>query len=479
VSHDTSTINTGAAPAASGAQKNKPWQVIVASLVGTSIEFYDFYVYATAASLVFPALFFPSDDPITGLLASFAVFGVAFIARPFGSILFGHLGDRVGRKGTLVGTLLVMGVATFLIGCLPTAANADGSINENMTVLAPALLVLMRFCQGLGLGGEWSGAALLATENAPKNKRAIYGTFPQLGAPIGFILGNTLFVVLNFTLTAEQFLTWGWRVPFLISALLVILGLWVRIQLTETPAFQKVVREDHVVKAPLVEVFRKSWRAILLGTFVMLATYVLFYMMTAFMLTYGSTPTTEQAAATAAEAGTAFDAGSYVGGLGYPKTEFLIMLIIAVAFFGLFTLVSGPLAEKFGRRKMLMTITALIFVFGFAMTPILGLGHFGVQAQLIIGMALMGLTFGPMGAVLPEYFPANTRYTGSAVAYNLSSVIGAGIAPTVFVALWSFGGGSPFWVGVYLAGAALLTFIALVFSKETKDTDYENESVAA
>jgi MFS family permease len=372
-----------------------------------------------------------------------------------------------------------MGVATFLIGCLPTAANADGSINENMTVLAPALLVLMRFCQGLGLGGEWSGAALLATENAPKNKRAIYGTFPQLGAPIGFILGNTLFVVLNFTLTAEQFLTWGWRVPFLISALLVILGLWVRIQLTETPAFQKVVREDHVVKAPLVEVFRKSWRAILLGTFVMLATYVLFYMMTAFMLTYGSTPTTEQAAATAAEAGTAFDAGSYVGGLGYPKTEFLIMLIIAVAFFGLFTLVSGPLAEKFGRRKMLMTITALIFVFGFAMTPILGLGHFGVQAQLIIGMALMGLTFGPMGAVLPEYFPANTRYTGSAVAYNLSSVIGAGIAPTVFVALWSFGGGSPFWVGVYLAGAALLTFIALVFSKETKDTDYENESVAA
>nr|WP_245575345.1 MFS transporter [Gulosibacter molinativorax] len=451
---------------------------MTASLVGTSIEFYDFYVYATAASLVFPALFFPSDDHVTALLASFAVFGVAFIARPIGSIVFGHFGDRIGRKGTLVGTLLVMGIATFLIGLLPTAANADGSINANMTVLAPTLLVILRFCQGLGLGGEWSGAALLATENAPANKRAIYGTFPQLGAPIGFILGNTLFVILNFTLTNDQFMTWGWRIPFLLSAVLVIVGLWVRIQLTETPAFQKVQAEDHVVKAPLVEVFRHSWRAIVLGTFVMVATYVLFYMMTSFMLTYGSTPTTEQAAATAAESGTAFDASTYVGGLGYPKTEFLLMLIVGVVFFGLFTLISGPLAERFGRKKMLISVTILIFIFGFAMTPLLSLGHTGVQAQLIIGMALMGLTFGPMGAVLPEYFPANTRYTGSAIAYNMSSVIGAGIAPTVFVALWSFGDGSPFWVGVYLSGAAVLTLIALFFSNETKHYDYSNDSAA-
>ncbi|WP_254910552.1 MFS transporter [Gulosibacter sp. 10] len=451
---------------------------MTASLVGTSIEFYDFYVYATAASLVFPALFFPSDDHVTALLASFAVFGVAFIARPIGSILFGHFGDRIGRKGTLVGTLLVMGIATFIIGLLPTAANHDGSVNESMTVIAPLLLVVMRFCQGLGLGGEWSGAALLATENAPANKRAIYGTFPQLGAPIGFILGNLLFVILNFTLTEEQFMTWGWRIPFLLSAVLVVLGLWVRIQLTETPAFQKVQREKHVVKAPLVEVFKHSWKAIILGTFVMLATYVLFYMMTAFMLTYGSTPTTEQAAAAAAESGEAFDAASYVGGLGYPKTDFLIMLIIAVLFFAAFTLVSGPLAERFGRKKMLLGVTALIFAFGFAMTPILDLGHVGVQLQLILGMTLMGLTFGPMGAVLPEYFPANTRYTGSAIAYNLSSVIGAGIAPSVFVALWSVGEGSPVWVGVYLAGAAVLTIVALLFSKETKGYDYANTSRA-
>ncbi len=257
-----------------------------------------------------------------------------------------------------------------------------------------------------------------------------------------------------------------------------ILGLWVRIQLTETPAFQKVQREDHVVKAPIVEVFRHSWRAVLLGTFVMLATYVLFYMMTAFMLTYGSTPTTEQAAATAAETGATFDSASYIGGLGYPKTEFLIMLIVGVVFFGIFTLVSGPLAERFGRKKMLIGVTLLILVFGLAMTPLLATGHVGVQTQLIIGMALMGLTFGPMGAVLPEYFPANTRYTGSAIAYNLSSVIGAGIAPTVFVALWSYGEGSPFWVGVYLAGAAVLTLIALLCSKETKNYDYSNDSAA-
>lgn len=459
-------------------KKNKPWQVIVASLVGTSIEFYDFYIYATASSLVFPKLFFPSADPITSLLASFAVFGVAFIARPIGSILFGHFGDRIGRKGTLVGTLLMMGIATFLVGVLPTAANADGSTNPGMAIIAPALLVLMRFCQGLGLGGEWSGAALLATENAPANRRAIYGTFPQLGAPIGFIIGNLLFVYLNFAMSPTDFLNWGWRIPFLLSAAIVALGLWVRIQLTETPAFQKVIENEHVVRAPLVEVVRKSWRAILLGTFVMLATYVLFYMMTAFMLTYGATPTTEQAAAAAAQAGEPFDAATYIGGLGYPKGTFLIMLIIAVAFFGIFTLVSGPLAEKFGRRKTLLWVTFAIVVFGFVMTPMLTWGTPGVMLQLITGLSLMGLTFGPMAAVLPEYFPANTRYTGSAVAYNLSSVIGAGVAPTIFVALWRVGGGSPFWVGVYLAVAAVLTFIALLFSKETRHIDYEATTIA-
>ena len=466
----TPTTTTDAATAEQPA--NPRWRVITASLAGTSIEFYDFYIYATAATLVFPKLFFPNDDPTTALLASFAVFGVAFIARPVGSVLFGHFGDRIGRKGTLVATLLTMGIATFLIGLLPTA------MTPGWEFWAPFLLVVMRFCQGLGLGGEWSGAALLATENAPKDKRAIYGTFPQLGAPIGFILGNTLFVILSSTMSDETFMSWGWRVPFILSAALVVLGLWVRFSLLETPAFQKVKDEQHVTTLPLATAFRHNWWQIILGTFAMLATYVIFYFMTAFTLSYGTKPTLEQAAAKAAADGKPFDPTTYVAGLGYHRETFLIMLIVAVVFFGIFTLVSGPLAERYGRRKMLLAVTVGILAFGVGMTPLITAGFIGVQATLILGMMLMGLTFGPMGALLPEMFPANVRYTGSAVAYNLASVIGAGVAPTIFVALWAQAGGSPILVGLYVAGAAVITFVALLLTPETKHTEYVTNSSA-
>jgi metabolite-proton symporter len=435
--------------AAAPAQQNTRGRVILASLIGTSIEFYDIYAYATAAVLVFPRLFFVNDDPTTALLASFAVFGVAFIARPIGSIVFGHFGDRIGRKGTLVASLLTMGIATFLIGCLPTA------LTPGWEFWAPALLVVMRFCQGLGLGGEWSGAALLATENAPANKRAIYGTFPQLGAPIGFIVANVLFLVLNLTMSAEVFEAWGWRIPFLASALLVIVGLYVRLKLVETPAFQKVVDSGEVAKLPLARVFKTSWRPLILGTFIMLATYVLFYLMTTFTLTYGTTAT-----------------DAPVAGLGYTRNDFLIMLIVGVVFFGIFTLVSGPLAEKYGRRKMLMSVTAGIFVFGLLFVPLFGGGFVGVMAVLILGFTLMGLTFGPMGAVLPELFPTNVRYTGSAISYNVASILGAALAPFVAVALWTAANGSTVLVGVYLSAAALLTLLALFISKETKDVSY-------
>ena len=424
-------------------------RVIIASLVGTSIEFYDFYVYATAAVLVFPALFFANDDPTISLLASFAVFGVAFVARPIGSIVFGHFGDRMGRKGTLVASLLTMGIATFIIGILPTA------LTPGWEILAPALLVLMRFGQGLGLGGEWSGAALLATENAPAGKRAIYGTFPQLGAPIGFILANSIFLIFSLTLSPEQFSAWGWRIPFLASAVLVIIGLYVRFKLVETPAFTKVVDSGEVAKLPLARVFKTSWRPLILGTFIMLATYTLFYLMTTFTLTFG----------TAAK-----DAD--VAGLGYTRPEFLVMLIIGVVFFGIFTLVSGPLAERFGRRAMLLVVTAGIIAFGFLFVPLLGGGGVGVMAMLILGFTLMGLTFGPMAAVLPELFPTNVRYTGSAISYNLASILGAAVAPFIAVALWTAGGGSPFLVGVYLAAMGAITFVALLISRETRDVDY-------
>ncbi|MBF4600139.1 MHS family MFS transporter [Frigoribacterium sp. VKM Ac-1396] len=437
--------STSSAPAT-----NKRSRVIVASLIGTSIEFYDFYVYATAAVLVFPTIFFANDDPAVARLASFAVFGVAFVARPVGSVVFGHFGDRIGRKGTLVASLLTMGIATVLIGCIPAGTT------PGWAVAGPACLVVLRFCQGLGLGGEWSGAALLATENAPANRRAIYGTFPQLGAPIGFIIANLLFVLLNTTLTEEQFMSWGWRLPFLASAVLVIIGLYVRFKLIETPAFQKVVDSGNVASLPLARVFRTSWRPLLLGTFIMLATYTLFYLMTTFTLTYGTA-----------------DAAGDPAGLGIARTQFLWMLILGVVFFGIFTLVSGPLAEKYGRRAMLICVTAGILVFGFTFAPLFAAGELGAQALLIIGFVLMGLTFGPMGAVLPELFPTSVRYTGSAISYNVASILGAAVAPFIAVALWTAAGGSTWLVGLYLSSMALLTLVALVLSRETRDVDYE------
>ncbi|HEY4253553.1 MAG TPA: MFS transporter [Roseomonas sp.] len=430
-------------------------RVILASLIGTTIEFYDFYVYATAAVLVFPHLFFPPGDETAALLASFAVFGAAMVARPLGAIFFGHLGDRRGRKITLVGALLTMGIATFLIGALPTYASASW--------LAPALLVLLRIAQGFALGGEWSGAALVATENAPPGKRAIFGTFPQLGAPIGFIIANGLFLAIAAALPSSdpsrpstEFLTWGWRIPFLFSVVMVAVGLWVRLNLVESPAFEKAVKGGKVQKVPLVAVFRTHSKELVLGTFYMLATYVLFYLMTTFSLSYG------RAAVNGA-----------LPGLGYDYRSFVLMMILGVVFFGIFTLVSGPWADRWGRRRTLICVTLAIIVFGLLWVPMLAAGPAGVTAWLVIGFSLMGMTFGPMGALLPELFPASVRYTGSGIAYNVSSILGAAIAPFIAVALWSYGGGSPFWVGVYLSAMAVITLIALLLGRETRDVDID------
>lgn len=447
----SSTLAAGHA----GAVANPRSRVVLASLIGTTIEFYDFYVYATAAVLVFPHLFFPAGNDTTALLASFAIFGAAMVARPAGAIFFGHLGDKRGRKVTLVGALLTMGIATFLIGLLPTF--------HQVGWLAPALLVVMRLAQGFALGGEWSGAALVATENAPPGKRAVYGTFPQLGAPLGFILANGLFLIIAAILPSEDptrpsqaFLDWGWRIPFLFSIVMVAVGLWVRLNLVESAAFRKTVTAGKVHKLPLASVFRTHARQLVLGTFYMLATYVLFYLMTTFSLSYG-------------RAGT----GAALPGLGYDYTTFVLMMIIGVVFFGIFTLLSGPWAERWGRRRTLIGVTLAIIVFGLAWVPMLAAGPVGVMAWLILGFSLMGMTFGPMGALLPELFPANVRYTGSGIAYNVSSILGAAVAPFIAVALWAWGGGSPFWVGVYLSAMAAITLLALLLGSETRDVDIE------
>lgn len=428
-------------------------RVILASMIGTTIEFYDFYVYATAAVLVFPHLFFPEGDPTVALLSSFAVFGAAMVARPLGAIFYGHLGDRKGRKTTLVASLMTMGIATFLIGFLPTY--------HQVGWWAPLFLVIFRLAQGFALGGEWSGAALVATENAPKGKRAWYGTFPQLGAPLGYIVANGLFILISVLQPAnggvnEQFLAWGWRVPFWFSIIMVIVGVIVRLKLVESTAFSSTVSKGAVRKVPLGTVLRNNWRELILGTFFMLATYVLFYLMTTFVLSYGTN---------------APDAA--LSGLGYDRTTFILMSIFGVVFFGIFTLLSGPWADKWGRRRTLIWVTLAIVVFGLLFVPLLDGGLVGVLALLVVGFSLMGMTFGPMGALLPELFPTNVRYTGSGVSYNVSSILGAAVAPFIAVALWSAGGGSPFWVGVYLSVMALITLVSLLVSTETKDVDME------
>ncbi|MGU3433089.1 MFS transporter [Actinomycetes bacterium M1A6_2h] len=429
-------------------------RIVVASMVGTSIEFFDFYIYATAAVLVFPRLFFPSGNDTTALLASFATFGLAFVARPLGSVLFGHFGDRVGRKATLVGSLLTMGIATFLIGLLPTYGNVG--------IVAPMLLALMRFVQGLGLGGEWSGAALLATETAKEGKRAWAAMWPQLGAPIGFFMANGLFLILTLVLGYDSatsgaehaFLTWGWRIPFLLSAIMVIIGLYVRLKLEETPVFKRALERGQKVKTPVAEVFRTSWRPLILGTFVMLATYTLFYIMTTWVVSYGT--------------GKVVDHSGVKVAIKY--TDFLGLQIIAVLFFAAFVPVSGWLADKYGRRITLIVITSAIIVFGlsfhwFAAPESATAGR--MLTFMCVGLALMGLTFGPMSAVLPELFPTNVRYTGSGISYNTASILGAAVAP--FIATYlvnSYGVG---WVGVYLAIAAALTLTALVIMRETRN----------
>lgn len=447
------TSTTSQAPA------NSRSRVLLASLVGTTIEFYDFYVYATAAVLVFPYLFFPPGNDTAALLASFAIFGAAMVARPLGAVFFGHLGDRVGRKKTLVIALLTMGIATFLIGLLPTYLTIGW--------IAPLLLVFLRLAQGFAIGGEWSGAALVATENAPKGKRALFGTFPQLGAPLGFIIANGLFLLVAAMLPSEDpsrpsqaFLEWGWRIPFLFSAVMVIIGLWIRLNLVESTSFTKTQSQGKVVKLPLGEVTRKHMRALVLGTFYMLATYVLFYLMTTFSLSYGRAPV--EAAA------------GQLPGLGYSYNDFVLMLIFGVVFFGIFTLLSGPWADRFGRRKTLIWVTLGIIAFGLLWVPLLSAGFIGVMLWLVLGFSLMGLTFGPMGALLPELFPTNVRYTGSGISYNVSSILGAAVAPFIAVWLWRMADGSPALVGVYLAAMGALTLLALLLGEETRDINIDD-----
>jgi metabolite-proton symporter len=409
---------------------NSPARVLFASLVGTTIEFFDFYVYATAAVLVFPTLFFPNSDPTTALLASFATFSIAFFARPFGAIVFGHYGDRIGRKTTLVAALLTMGVSTVIIGLLPTY--------ETIGVLAPLLLALCRFGQGFGLGGEWGGAVLLATENAPPGKRSWYGMFPQLGAPIGLFLSSGVFWLLLHFMSQEALLAWGWRIPFVASILLIAVGLWVRLSITETPAFQKAIDKQERVEVPVMELFRNHKRSLVLGTFVALATFVLFYIGSAYLLSYN------------------------VKVLNIPFLEALEVQILGSVLFGLFIPVAGKLAERFGRREVLILTTILIGVFSFFLPGLMTSGEQGIFIFVIFAMALMGMTYGLIGTALAAPFPTKVRYTGSSITFNFAGIFGASLAP--YIATWLQANYGMTHVGYYLGISAAITLACILLS---------------
>ena len=426
--------------------------VIAASMVGTAIEFYDFYAYGTAAANYFPKVFFgDTANPTVALLASLLTFAIAFIARPLGSLVFGHFGDRMGRKTTLVVSLLTMGIATFLIGCLPTY--------NQWGVAAVAVLCLCRFVQGIGLGGEWSGAALVATENAPEDKRALYGSFPELGAPIGFFLSNGTYFLLETFNDNDAMLAWGWRVPFLLSAILVIVGLVVRVQMEETPIFRMAQEQKKVVKSPLTEVFKKSWKEVIQATFLVAVTYTLFYTLATWSLAWG-TKTVEQGG----------------GNLGFTNQEYLLMLMIAVCVFAAFIVISCVNADKFGRKRVIIIssccLIAFALLFPFLLDPaVVGQRNFATNLLfLCIGFALMGTAFGPIGAFLPELFDANVRYSGSGIGYNLAAIVGAAFVPTI--ATWLSHHWGVHSVGLYLGVMALCCLIAVLSCKETKNVDF-------
>jgi len=417
-------------PIAIPKRTNTPAQVLFASVIGTTIEFFDFFIYANASVLVFPNLFFPPTEP---LLASLATFGIAFLARPIGSALFGHFGDLVGRKTTLVASLLTMGLSTLTIGLLPTYS-AIG-------IVAPLALAICRFGQGLGLGGEWSGAVLLAVENAPPGKRAWYGMFPQLGVPVGFLFSGGVFLLLSSLLSDRQFFDFGWRIPFLASAALVVLGLYVRVTINETPIFQKIDQLERA-RVPMWDVLRHHFGTVVLGVFVSFSAPVIFTLMTVFALSWGT------------------------GALHYTRDELLIMQLVAILFFAGTTPLSARLAEG-GRRRILIVVNALTVGFGFLIAPMFTAGTTGAAAMMMLGMALMGLVYGPLGTVLCELFPTAVRYSGTSLTFNLAGIFGASLAP--YVATWLARRYGLQCVGYYLSTASVLSVVGLLLTRETRD----------
>jgi metabolite-proton symporter len=415
-------------------QQPSTTKIAFASFIGTAIEFYDFYIYAMAAALVIGQVFFPESDPAVQTLNAFLTFGLAFIARPFGALLFGHFGDKVGRKATLAASLLVMGVSTLLIGVLPGY--------NTLGFWAPLLLCILRFGQGVGLGGEWGGAALLATEHAPKGKRGWFGMFPQLGPSVGFLLATLSFLGLSLCLTDAQFKGWGWRLPFILSALLVAVGFYVRFKLAETPAFAQALANQTIHAMPIKALLKNHLKPVLLGAFAMVVCYNLFYTAAVFCLSYG------------------------IKQLGIDREYLLLMLCVAVVLMAIATPISAWLSDQYGRRPVLLASGSLAILLGFAMNSLMAdASIMNITLFLSLALFLMGATFAPMGAYLPEQFPVAVRYTGAGLAYQLGGILGASFAPGI--SQWLVIAGGLTWVGYYMSAMAAVSVFAVFLMGET------------
>ena len=432
-----------AAPAATApVKRDSTAEVMVASMIGTAIEFYDNYCYSIAAASYFGAIFFTDvakSDPVLATLLAFVTFSVSFLARPFGSLLFGHFGDRLGRKKTLVAALLLMGTATFCVGLLPGY--------DVLGPLSVLLLCVCRACQGLGLAGEWSGAALVATENAPAGKRALFGSFPNLGAPIGFFCAYGVNLLLDVMLPAGAMAAWGWRIPFLLSCVLVVVGLVVRTRMSETPVYRKAAAENRTTKTPLRDLCH-HWRRVVLGTATMSITYTLFYVLGTWSLSYGTTT------------------------LGFTQQQYLGMQLVAVVFFAGFVLVGCLAADARGRKPVLLVGNACTLLFALVAPSLLAANSvLTVMVFLCVGFCCMGTIFGPCGSYLPELFPAKVRYSGAGLSYNLAAITGGAFAPTIASALvMNFGIQALGW---YMGGMAAIALVALLFFRESKNVDFE------
>ncbi|MYW96104.1 MHS family MFS transporter [Amycolatopsis rubida] len=425
------SAGAGVAHAASAA-KNK-WRVAFTSSIGNLIEQYDFSIYGVAAALVFPKVFFPGLSSAAGILASFATFGVAFVARPLGGVLFGHLGDRLGRKKTLVATLVLMGVATTLIGVLPPASVLGAA--------APIALIVLRVAQGLAAGGEWAGANLFAAEHAPVDERGRWAMFPQLGSAISFSLGNATFLLTGVGMSDEAFRTWGWRVPFIASALLVAIGLYIRLQIEETPVFRRAVADDGVLRTPFVEALKRQPRQILVGCGLGLMMGSFYYISATYLTSYASAD------------------------LHLSRTAVLLAGMIGGLFVLFGALASGLLSDRIGRRTLLVGANATGVVWSLALFPILSLGGVFVFAIcLCVTLFLSGFVSSPLGAFLPEQFRTRYRYTASAISYNMGALLGGSIPPLVAPAL--VGAFSPIALGAFLA---LYALIATACTRALKD----------